>query len=150
MYSGKWQKWSSESAKKYIDEVHKRAGDKNIQSVFFRWPIVISCRFSYTHAHSRLPLLKEQDCFLPKKNTRKGDGPGPQGLLPLWLGVAIPSPEANNREFKQRRRLQLRQRLEARILLVKRGKIHVLHVQHEFPCNSLPYSTKQQREITKF
>ena len=88
--------------------------------------------------------------FTTKKNTRKGDGPGPQGLLPLWLGVAIPSSEANNREFKQGRRLRLRLRLEARILLVKRGKIHVLHVQHEFPCISRPYSTKQQREITKF
>ena len=32
-------------------------------------------------------------------------------------------------------------------LLVKKGKILVLHVQHEFPCISLSYSTKQ-REIT--
>ena len=55
-----------------------------------------------------------------------------------------------NREFKQRRRLRLRQRHKARILLVKKKKIFVPHVQHEFPCISLPYSTKQQREITKF
>lgn len=59
--------------------MHERAGDKNIQSVFFRWPIAISCRFSYTHAHSRLPLLKEQDCFLPKKKTpEKGTGRVPR------------------------------------------------------------------------
>ena len=58
----------------------------------------------------------------------------------------------NIREFKQRRRLRLRlrQRHKAKILLVKKGKVHVLHVQHEFPCISLPYSTKQQPEITKF
>ena len=43
------------------------------------------------------------------------------------------------REFKQRRRLRLRH--EARILLVERGKVHVLPVKHEFPCISLPYST---------
>ena len=35
-------------------------------------------------------------------------------------------------------------------LLVKKGKIHVLHLQHEFPCISLSYSTKQQRQITIF
>ena len=34
-----------------------------------------------------------------------------------------------------------RQRHEARILLVERGKVHVLPVKHEFPCISLPYST---------
>ena len=47
------------------------------------------------------------------------------------------------REFKQRRQLRLRLRLrqlhEARILLVKKGKILVLH---DFPCISLRYSTK--------
>ena len=51
------------------------------------------------------------------------------------------------REFKQRRRLRLRQRHKARILLVKKEKIFVPHVQHEFPCISLQ---QQQREITKF
>ena len=55
----------------------------------------------------------------------------------------------DKREFKQRRRLRVRQRHEARMLLVKKGKILVLHVQHEFPCIFLPYSIKQ-REITKF
>ena len=38
-----------------------------------------------------------------------------------------------NREFKQRRRLRLRQRHKATIWLVKKGKTIVLHVQHEFP-----------------
>ena len=55
-------------------------------------------------------------------------------------------PPAQNTEFKQRRRV----RHKARILSFEKGKMLVLHVQHEFPCISLPYSTKQEREITKF
>ena len=60
--------------------------------------------------------------------------------------IASARPPAQNREFKQRRRV----RHKARILSFEKGKMLVLHVQHEFPCISLPYSTKQQREITKF
>ena len=41
-------------------------------------------------------------------------------------------PPAQNGEFKQRRRVQLRQRHKARILSVEKGKMLVLHVQHEF------------------
>ena len=48
------------------------------------------------------------------------------------------------REFKQRLRLRKRQRHKAGTLLVKKAKIIVLHVQHEFPCISLPYSTKKK------
>ena len=48
------------------------------------------------------------------------------------------------RKFKQRLRLRKRQRHKAGTLLVKKAKIIVLHVQHEFPCISLPYSTKQK------
>ena len=72
--------------------------------------------------------------------------------LNLPLSETYPFVDVNIREFKQRRRLRLRlrQRHEARILLVKRGKIHVLHVKNEFPCISLPYASKQHREITKF
>ena len=58
--------------------------------------------------------------------------------------------KSDHREFKQRRRVRLRQRHKARILLLEKGKMLVLHVQHEFPCISLPYSTEQQRKITKF
>jgi len=42
---------------------------------------------------------------------------------------------------RRRLRLRLRQRHEARILLVEGGKVHVLPVKHQFPCISLPYST---------
>ena len=52
--------------------------------------------------------------------------------------------------FKQRRQLRQRQRHKASILLVKKENIIVLHVQHEFPRISLPYSTKKQREMIKF
>ena len=72
----------------------------------------------------------------------------------VWLspGVVhwVQSLVRDTRDCKQRRRVRLRQRHEARILLVKKGKIPVPHVQHEFPCISLPYSTKHQRKITKF
>ena len=47
----------------------------------------------------------------------------------------------NNRGFKKRRRLRLRQRQEAVILLVKRTKMIVPHVRHAFLNNSLPQPT---------
>ena len=54
------------------------------------------------------------------------------------------------KEFKKRRWLRLRQRQKAVILLVKRTKMIVLHVRHAFLNISLPYSSKLQREMTKF
>ena len=58
----------------------------------------------------------------------------------------------NIKEFKKRRRLRLRlrQRQKAVIVLVKRTKMLVLHVRHAFLNISLPYSSKLQREMTKF
>ena len=52
--------------------------------------------------------------------------------------------------FKKRRRLLQRQRQKAVILLVKRTKMIVRHVRHAFFNNSLPYSSKLLREMTKF
>ena len=54
------------------------------------------------------------------------------------------------REFKKRRRLRQRQRQKAVILLLKRGKMLVLHVRHAFLNISLPYWSKLLREMTKF
>ena len=54
------------------------------------------------------------------------------------------------KEFKKRRRLRLYHRQKAVILLVKRTKMLVLHVRHAFLNISLPYSSKLQREMTKF
>ena len=59
-------------------------------------------------------------------------------------------PRPDNKEFKKRRRLRLRQRQKPVILLVKRTKMIMLHVRHAFLNKSLPYSSKLQREMTKF
>ena len=55
-----------------------------------------------------------------------------------------------SKEFKKRRRLRLRKRQKAVILLVKRTKMLVLHAWLAFLNISLPHSSKLQREMTKF
>ena len=54
------------------------------------------------------------------------------------------------KEFKKRRRLWLRQRQKAVILLVKRTKMLVLHMRHACLNISPLYSSKLQREMNKF
>ena len=76
--------------------------------------------------------------------------PWSMSLVKVSISLKIVCRRIDIRELKQRRRLLLRQRDKARISLVKKGTILVLHVQDGFPCISLPYSTIQQREITKF
>ena len=54
------------------------------------------------------------------------------------------------RKFKKLQRLRQRQLQNAVILLVKKTKMIVLHVRHEFLNISLPYSSKLLREMTNF
>ena len=55
-----------------------------------------------------------------------------------------------NWEFKKRRRERQTQCHKSMILLVERGKIIVLHVQHAFWCKFLTQSAKCRREIFIF
>ena len=71
-------------------------------------------------------------------------------MLALWRFRCRSRRRCFKREFKKRRRLRQRQRQNAVILLVERTKMIVLHVRHAFLNNSLPYSSKLLREMTKF
>ena len=65
--------------------------------------------------------------------------------LPINCQDPMTRREQLNNEFKQRRRLRLRQRHKARIVLVKKRKTFVLHVQHGFPCIS--FRTPQNNNL---
>ena len=91
------------------------------------------------------------NCLKSKKQLKMPRFYGLQNKLGFFSAIETSTRTLHiNKEFKKRRRLRLRQRQKPVILLVKRTKMIVLHVRHAFLNKSLPYSSKLQREMTKF